>query len=197
MAISGYQIRINNGAPVTIGNVLTHTFYGVSPGGYSVDMRAFDDAVPPNYSNWCPPQLINIVGGSASSYALSNLTTLRTLDGDAATDAELLNFVMTMISDLAFSGTTATGSLTGYAVANHAIRRSLDGATWERGEVIDFAMTMAADLMAGGNLSAYSVGNFAPIRALNGDAATGSSFDDLVGVILTLADDLGAVNTTP
>jgi hypothetical protein len=60
MAVAGYQIRINGGSPINVGNVLTTTLSalrGISPPPNESDdyeIRAFDNAVVPNFSAYSP-----------------------------------------------------------------------------------------------------------------------------------------------
>lgn len=57
IGVEGYDLQLNGGAfsntIVNIGNVLTYDITGLSPSTlYSVQVRAYDTAEPPNYSAW-------------------------------------------------------------------------------------------------------------------------------------------------
>lgn len=201
VAIGGYLIQRATNEQFTLGvatishnsAVSNRQVTGLLEGvNYFFRVKAKDAPYGNLSENWS--NVVSATTSASTGYTVTNFTPLRTLDGSSATEENLLDFAMTMISDLAIVGSAATRSLNNYAVANFTPKRSLDGTILSADDLLDFVMTVAFDLSQGGNLSAYAVGNFTASRSINGATAT---LEQLLDVVLTAADDLGAANTAP
>lgn len=67
VSISGYELRLDSGTPINVGNVLTHIFNSLTPEtAYSVEVRAYDSAGA--YSGWSVPLIVTTaVAGSGGT----------------------------------------------------------------------------------------------------------------------------------
>lgn len=173
-----------------------YEFPGLQPGTnyyFRVKAKDWSQLLSVNWSNIAFATTL-VVAPPPSDYTVTNFVALRSLNAQSASDDNLVDFALTLITDLLIADGAPTLALSGYAVSNYTVLRVLNGNTDEREQLLNFLATLATDLMAGGNLSAYTVSNFNTLRALNGGA---TNTEQLLNIISTLADDLGATNATP